>query len=499
MTTGQGSDEPATLAETHISVLVFVGDRAYKLKKPVKLPFLDFSTRDLRERYCRREVELNRRLAPDVYLGVLDVLGPDGEVCDHLVAMRRLPATSRLSTMVSGGVDVDDQLRAVARLLASFHADADRSPEIDAAATADAVRRRWERNFAQMSRFVGDVLDLETFTLVEELAFRYVEGREQLFADRIARQHVVDGHGDLLADDIFCLDDGPRVIDCIEFDDALRHNDVVADVAFLAMDLERLATPDLGDRFLAQYREFAGENWPASLAHHYIAERALVRSKVACVVHSQTGDDHTADTATALLELAARHLECGRVKLVLVGGLPGSGKSTLASGLSDACDWTLLRSDEIRKDLAGLGHGDHAPASYGAGLYTAEHTAATYDELADRAGRALARGKSVVLDASWTNAHSRELARTLARRTAADLIEVRCAAPAEIRSSRLSERERARNDASDATEAIGEAMATVADPWLSALDIDTTSSPAETLASTLAALKLPATAAAGSG
>ncbi len=256
-------DRAAAVAETHVSVLVFAGNRAYKLKKPVALGFLDFSTRQAREAACRREVEPNRRLAPDVYLGVADVSGPDGNPCDYLVVMRRMPAGRRLAALV----------RAMAPL-------------------------------------VGPVLEPELASRAG-LARRYLAGRGALLEHRAASGMVRDGHGDLLAEDIFLLDDGPRVLDCIEFDDRLRYGDVLADVAFLAMDLERLGAPRLAAQFLDCYREFSGHPHPASLMEHYVAYRAHVRAKVACLRHQQ-GDGAAAGEAAALLSLAVRHLERGR-------------------------------------------------------------------------------------------------------------------------------------------------------------------------------------------
>jgi len=351
---------PAAIAETHISVLVSIGERVYKLKKPVSFEFADFSDRTLRERACHREVELNRRLAPDVYLGVADVLGEDGRPCDHLVVMRRMPADLRLAQLVRDGRPVDGVLGDIARRIAAFHAGAATSEEIAAAGRRDAVRAVWEASFDELAPFTGPVLDAEACRRVEHLVRRYLAGRAPLFDHRIALGAVRDGHGDLQAEDIFCLDDGPRILDCIEFNDRLRHGDVLADVAFLAMDLERLGAPDAAARFLARYREFAGETYPPSLADHYIAARAHVRCKVACFRHAQ-GDAAAAGASRALLDLAARHLEAARVRLVLVGGLPGTGKSTLAAALADATGWSVLRSDEVRKDLAGLGHTTRRP------------------------------------------------------------------------------------------------------------------------------------------
>ena len=401
---------PAAVRETHVSTVLFLGDRAYKVKKPVVLDFVDLSTPELRREQCEREVALNRRLAPDVYLGVADVLGPDGTPSEPVVVMRRMPDDRRLATMVDAGGDVGPCLRAIARVLAAFHARADRSPEISATATVEAVRARWESSFATMEPFVGPVLDPDVAGAVTARVRRYLDGRAALFTERIAEGKVCDGHGDLLADDIFCLDDGPRILDCLEFDDSLRYGDVLADIAFLAMDLERLGAADHASRFLGWYREFAAETYPMTLAHHYLAYRAHVRSKVACLRVAQ-GDASAAATAASLLALADDHLRRGRVVLAMVGGLPGTGKSTLSLELAARLGWTVLRSDEIRKDLLGLGHTERSDAAYGEGPYDARATDATYATLLAHAGALLSRGEPVILDASWSAEPRRAAAR----------------------------------------------------------------------------------------
>ena len=461
----------ADLRETHISVLVMVGDRAYKLKKPVRLDFVDLSTREARERICHREVDLNRRLSPDVYLGVADVVGPDGDVCDHLVVMRRMPETRRLSRLVRDGADVGDDIRDIARLVASFHTRAERSDQISRAGEAGAVREKWEDTFGTVVPYVGSVLPTDDEQRVRDLVRRYLDGRAVLFERRIADGKVVDGHGDLLADDIFCLDDGPRILDCVEFDDEIRYGDVLADVCFLAMDLERIGAPELGDRFLAWYRELSAETYPATLAHHYLAFRAHVRAMVACL-RSDQGDEKAAGEASRLVAIARDHLERGQVALILVGGLPGTGKSTLARGLADRFEWNVLRSDEVRKDLAGVAHAERSEARFREGLYGPEATATTYRELLDRARRLLELGEPVVLDASWTDRRYRDSAARVARETASVLVELECAAPPDVAAERLRERARTGADASDATPVISEAMANTADVWPSAHVID---------------------------
>jgi uncharacterized protein len=481
-----GGSWPAAVAETHSAVVFFVGDRAYKVKKPVDLGFLDFRRRDVRRRVCHREVQLNRRLAPDVYLGVADVTGPDGELCDHVVVMRRMPAERRLSTLVRDGADVDRDLWQLAHLMAAFHARAERGPDADEAAGRAATAARWATNTREMLGLV-DVLDIDEVGAVDRLAQRYLAGRSPLFERRVAEAKACDGHGDLLADDVFCLPDGPRALDCLEFDTALRLGDGLADVAFLAMDLERLGHPELAGRFLGAYREHADDAWPASLAHHHIAYRAQVRAKVAAIRATQ-GDGPSASEAVHLLGLARRHLEAGAVRLVVVGGLPGTGKSTVAGALGDALGAAVLRSDEVRKELDGQAIDRPAAAAYREGLYTAEHTARTYCEVLRRAGVALGMGESVVLDASFTDDAWRDAARRLAVEADAPLTELRCRVDADVAADRIRRRQAAGGGASDATPAIAAAMAATETAWPSAHVVDTSGPVAASVASGLAAL-----------
>ena len=235
--------------------MVFTGDRAYKLKKPVKFDFLDFSTRERREEAAHREVALNRRLAPDVYLGVADVLDVDGAPCDHLVVMRRMPDDRRLSALVAADAATVDDLRELARVLATFHAAAARTPATAAAGSPGVIAAKLAGDVAELQAFHGGILAADTLDEVGARATRYVEGRARLFEQRVADGWVCDGHGDLLADDIFCLADGPRVLDCLDFSDQLRYGDVLADVAFLAMDLEHRGALELATRFLELYDE----------------------------------------------------------------------------------------------------------------------------------------------------------------------------------------------------------------------------------------------------
>ncbi|RTL69542.1 MAG: gluconate kinase [Pseudonocardiaceae bacterium] len=473
---------PAEVCETHLGVVVLVGDRAFKVKKPVRTAFCDFSTPDQRRAAVERELRLNRRLAPDVYLGTAELRGSG--CAEPVLVMRRMPGDRRLSGLVAAGADVTDGLRRLARDLAAFHAGADRSEAITADGGLPAVRARWAANLTEIDPFRGNPLDGAALDATADLAGRFLAGREALFARRAAAGRVVDGHGDLTAADVFLLDDGPRMLDCLDFDPHLRHVDGLDDAAFLAMDVERLGQPRAADGFLAAYAEFAGDPAPQALAHHFIAYRALVRAKVACLRHAQDPAVGADTEAVRLLRLTLEHLRRAAPRLVLVGGMPGTGKSTLAGALADRTGAVLLSSDRTRKEIAGLDPLAPAGAAFGEGLYTAERTAAVYAELLRRAAVLLAEGESVVLDASWSTAAGRRDAGAAATEAAADLVELRCTVAPEVAAERLHRR---RGSASDATPEIATALRAAADPWPSATGIPTIGSPDSSVALALAA------------
>ncbi|WP_327341515.1 AAA family ATPase [Streptomyces europaeiscabiei] len=459
----------AEVCETHTAIVFFVGDRAYKVKKPVDLGFLDYTTRAARRAACEREVTLNRRFAPDVYLGLGEFGCPDAEGFEPLVVMRRMPADRRLSRLVREGAVPDDALRTVARHLATWHADAPRGRDVDEQGTRDALSSRWEASFAQIHALADDGSVPEGMTETEQLVRRYLAGRERLFASRIEQGRVVDGHGDLLAEDIFCLDDGTRVLDCLEFDDRLRYVDGLDDAAFLAMDLEQLGSPEAAAYFPAQYSEYSGDPAPASLWHHYVAYRAFVRAKVS-LIQARQGAPGAEAASRRLVSTTLRHLRTSAVDLTVVVGLPGSGKSTLSGALDDRLGVTLLSSDRVRKELAGIPPEESAAAGYGEGLYTPEWTARTCATLLDRAAALLSSGESVVLDATWSDPTQREAAQRVTERTSADLVALRCHVPDDVSAARLSTRA---PGPSDADLDIATAKAAREPAWPEAVEVDT--------------------------
>ncbi|HEV2370018.1 MAG TPA: AAA family ATPase [Acidimicrobiales bacterium] len=462
-------------ARTHVSWLLFTDDRVYKAKRPVRLDFLDLSSPASRRRACRREVELNRRQAPDVYEGVGRFAAPDGSN-EPVVVMRRMPEDRRLSRLVAiDDPDVGSALDRVAQGMASFHRHAGRGPAVDRHCRARAVESLWAESLTTVGRF-PEVADAGLVARMAALATDYLSGRVRLLDRRVAAGHALDGHGDLLADDIFCLDDGPRILDCLEFDDRLRHLDPLADMASLAMDLERLGRPDLGRRLLRSYRHATADDWPSSLEHHWIAYRALVRANVACITWLESAAVDDAATARRLLDLAVDHLGRAEVRLVLVGGLPGAGKSTLASALARETGWALIRSDHVRKERGGDPSYDRAGRT------------AVYSELLARAEASLGDGTSVVLDATWSRPVWRARARALARRASARLVQLEARAPDRERLERAGARTRTGTDDSDAGPAVAAHLTAEWELWPEATPIDTAGLPAAAAAVALTAV-----------
>jgi uncharacterized protein len=468
----------AAVHETHTGLVVLVGELAYKGKKPLITDFLDFSTPERRERACQRELELNRRMAPASYVGVAHLSTPWNGTSEPVLVMRRHPDSCRLATMVQQGRPVNDALTKIAEVLARFHEGARRGRPIESQGEVDAIQARWDANVTEMQRFTGTVVDSQRLETIHCLATRFLAGRAALFTRRIRDSRIVDGHGDLLADDTFCLPDGPQILDCLEFDDHLRYVDVIDDAAFLAMDLEFLSREDLAAFFLDHYSRLAGDTAPESLKHFYIAYRAVVRAKVDCVRFSQGHLDAAAD-ASRHLDIALDHLLTGSVRLAMVGGGPGTGKTTLARGLAERVEAVAISSDEVRRELQRSGAIGGAAGLLNSGLYSDENVTAVYEEVQRRAQLQLADGRSVILDGTWLDPHRRHQAWQLAAQTHSFTVELQCVAPTSTVVQRVGDRPA--GTVSDATPEIASALAADAQEWVEAHRIETSRPLSESL------------------
>ncbi len=475
------SSNAPQVVETHISTLFFAGDRVYKLAKRVDLPFL--RTLDTVERLdlATRELELNRRFAPDVYLGLADVSEGDG-IVDRMIVMRRLPSDRRLSELLHHA-DATSYLREVARCIATVHSTAD--PVIGPVASIERLEQNWSDNFDALAPHAGSVIPLDEFTGVQQLAESYLRQSRTLRESRIADGFIRDGHGDLTADDIYCLDDGPRILDCLAFDDALRIDDVLNDIAFLVMDVHRLAGRTPAQLLMKAYQEFSNEQHPPSLAHHYVAYRAHVRAKVACLRVEQ-GDAASAEIAHSHHALALHHLRRARLNVVLVGGGPGVGKTLLARRIAEHYGYIHLATDEIRHDVEQIPHGQHAFASPDQGAYDPAAVDATYAEQCREACTLISNGYGVVLDASWASAQHRSTIQRAVGDLGVDVIEIECVLDDSIARERIARRLANPDNPSDATPDLVDLLKSRRQPWPEAHQIDTAASVDDVVRSALA-------------
>lgn len=474
----KAGDLDAQVRETHTGIVFLVGDMAYKAKKAIVTDFLDFSTPELRERACQHEVDLNRRLAPDSYLGVAHFSAPGDGREEPVIVMRRYSDDTRLASLVESSEPVHHHLCVIAEKLARFHEDAIRSSAIDAEGDVGAVSARWNQNLLELERLSGGIVPSESVHEVGRLANRYIAGRGALFTQRVTDRRIVDGHADLLADDIFCTADGPEMLDCLEFDDRLRYVDGIDDAAFLAMDLEFLGRRDLGDLFLEEYSRRAYDPAPRSLKDFYIAYRAAVRAKVDCIRVAQGHQDAAAD-ARRHLHLALLHLRAGAVRLIRIGGGPGTGKTTLSRAVAQDIGAQVISTDEVRRELMRANKIAGQAGELDTGLYAPQNVSAVYEEVLRRAHELLTGGTSVILDGTWRDPQQRERARAIALEAGAPIVEFTCTLPLEEASARIIERP---PSSSDVTPEIAAALAGVDTETDASHEIDTSRPIAESVA-----------------
>lgn len=462
-------DEPfARLHETPTSVVMVVGERAYKVKRPVRFAFADFTDRGSREQACRDELALNQRLAPDVYLG-LGRLGCGEEPGEPMVVMRRLPGSRSLAHAIVHGTVETNVAATIARELVAFHESCEPWRGLNMPGSHAALVRSWEREAAEIEALGDAVAPRPERAAVNRLGRRFLEGRASLFARRGRDGWVREGHGDLTCDHVYLLDDGPRIIDRLDYDIDRRVDDVLADLAFLAMDLERLGALAFAGQLVRSYDELSGERHPPSLLEFHIARRALVRAKLATLAERPV-----AGAATHLFALARRHLEHALPVVTVVGGLPGSRRTTVASEVSRLTGAAHLSTDAVRAECFPDGS-----------RYAMWERDEVYDELFRRAGVALAYGMSVVLDGTFFASRHRRAARELARSACAAIAEVSCYASGAATDSG---RSGARPGRSDAHAPARAGTRRLFAPWAEATQVSAGSSVAEAAYETVTAM-----------
>jgi aminoglycoside phosphotransferase family enzyme/predicted kinase len=451
------------LMETHISWVVLLGPCAYKIRKPVNFGFLDFTSLEQREADCESEVRLNRRLCPDLYLGVVDIVERDGHLVfggpgrkiEPAVCMRRLPEGGMLPALLQRDA-VDERLVSrIARILARFHAEAPTGAGVDEFASLDAIRRNWDENFAQTSATPSDILRPCTAVRIRDYVDRFLASEADCLQQRIAQGRIRDGHGDLHAGSICLWHRKLYLFDCIEFAARFRCADVAAEVAFLAMDLDHLGRAELAHAFVDAYIRFSGDAALAHVLDFYKCYRAFVRAKVLSFRLSDPGTDSrealaVTREAQAYFDLARMYADQQRRLLVVTMGLPASGKTTVAHALACRFGLVHLSSDVVRKRMVGMRPTTRRPDPFQRGLYSQATTRRTYVQLRRQAARWLRMGQSVVLDATFGKPADRSAVRRLARRAGARLLTIVCRADEVMLRERLDARQRDPLSVSDA-------------------------------------------------
>ncbi len=463
--------------ETHISFVLLCGAHAYKFKKALRTPFLDQSTLALRRRACQEELRLNRRLAPDLYLGVVSITGTpeapelagQGAPIDCAVQMRAFAQDGLWDRMAERGQLGPAQVDGLVPMLQRFHAEAQPAQADGRLGSPAQVRAPLVQSLDELEGLLGPrggAAMLGPLRTWEAAAFARLA---PVMARRLAQGRVRECHGDLHLGNVTLIEGRGTIFDAIDFNDDFRWIDVMSEIAFMAMDLQAHGLPRLAHRFVNGYLECSGDYDGVQVLDYYLVHRALVRAKV----HALRAVQCAGATAVAEQAAAERYLTLARhfsgrgaagAALMLTHGFSGSGKSTLTQGLLEACGAIRIRSDVERKRLARLLPLDRAGAAPDESLYAADMTAATYAQLLRLARPVLAGGYHVVLDATFLQRVQRDAARQWAARQV-----VRCAlldfdaAPAELR-RRLVQRAAMACDASDADAAVLAAQMRVAEP-----------------------------------
>lgn len=477
--------EKVALLETHISYVLLTGRFAYKIKKAVNLGFLDFSRLEQRRFYCEEELRLNRRLAPELYLAVVPIQGTpsdphfgsgmdstDGiEAIEFAVKMLEFPQTALLDRRLAQGELLPAEIDALADRVAGFHAQVPRTGAGGNYGTPAVVWALVAQNLSPFPAATGHAGDQALLDELESWSRDEYARLERFLVNRQGNGFVRECHGDLHLGNIALLNGTPKIFDCIEFNPDLRWIDVMSEIAFLSMDLEERGRADYAYRFLNHYLEATGDYAGLQCLPFYQVYRALVRAKVAGIRAAQEEPPAAQEAAairTQYLTFARRASRPRKLQLLLMHGFSGSGKTWVSQVVLEHIGALRLRSDIERKRLGGLPALARSESSPGRGLYTAETTRATYQQLEQFARQILAAGYPVVVDAASLKSWQREIFRSLAGTLNIPFRILSCRASESTLRQRLVAREQAGTDASEAGIAILQHQLQYHDPLSSA-------------------------------
>ena len=445
------------IIQTHISYIFLTGDYAYKLKKPFDLGFLDFSTFEKRRFYCQQELDLNQPIAPDIYLDVLRVtqqdntleLNGNGETVEYILKMRQFPQSALLSEMEKAGTLTESLLEDLGKKVARFHQHSKTNDYIKGFGDPQKIEEAINNNYKQTEKYIGIAQDETKFNETKAFTDRVFQDNYDLLQQRQANDYIRECHGDLHLKNICYWQDKIQLFDRIEFNEPFRFVDVMYDVAFTVMDLEFRERADLGNIFLNNYLEYTGDWEGVQVLPLYLSRQAYVRGKVNSLMLDDTNvsaesKEKAKDQASQYYHLAWHYTQPQQGRFWMMSGLSGSGKSTVARDIAKQENAIHLRSDAVRKHLAGI----DLEASGDETIYRPEMTEKTYERLLEIGVLLASQGWKVILDAKYDRQRLREAVIKEAETHNLPLEILHCYAPMEVLRDRVSQRT---GDISDAT------------------------------------------------
>jgi len=463
--------EPIELVQTHVSYVLLTGDYAYKLKKAVNFGFLDFSSLAKRQHFLQEEIRMNGAIAPEIYLEVLPitqagdkfVLAGEGEAVEYVLKMRQFPQENLFINLFEQGKLTGEDMEELGKIVADFHAGAVTNDYIRSFGTVAKIREAFDENYQQTEKYIGIAQTQQQFDETKAYSDRFFTERENLFQARRDGDKIKECHGDLHLKNICLWQDKIQLFDRIEFNEPFRFVDVMYDVAFTVMDLEARGKKDFGNAFLNTYLEQTGDWEGLQVLPLYLSRQAYVRAKVTSFLLDdpavpEKAKQEARQTAADYYRLAWSYTQKNQGKIILMSGLSGSGKTTVAKQLARKINAIQIRSDAVRKHLAGISleeRGDNE-------IYSPEMNQKTYNRLLEL-GILLAReGFPVILDAKYDRASLRQEAIATATSQQIPLEIVHCTAPIEVLRDRLGSRSK---DISDATPDLLSTQQAAAEPF----------------------------------
>lgn len=452
------------LIETHISWIILTGDYAYKIKKPVDLGFLNFSTLKLRKHYCEQELQLNQRLAPDIYLEVVSLTGTaelpqingSGETFEYAVKMRQFDPEKQLDQLLRQNQLSTDHIDQLADTVASFHQQIEIAAEDNPFGTAEAVWQPVQENFDQIRPRLEDETESARLKQLQQWSQQRFEQLKHVITTRKQNGFIRNCHGDMHLANITLINNKVTVFDCIEFNDNFRWIDAISEIAFTTMDLIDRQRPDLAARLLDRYLQRTGDYAGLALLQFYQVYRALVRAKVAIIRHSQSGLSKSEQKQSLqqfkdYSQLAQSFTQAKHATLYIAHGVSGSGKTTLCQPLLERFGMIRLRSDVERKRLFGMTAENKSQSDTGQGIYTSSASTQTYQRLIELAQYTIRAGYNTIVDATFLKREQRQQFHDLARKLKVEFVIIHFHADEKLLRQWVSERQAIGKDASEAT------------------------------------------------